>query len=50
MDPVDLAELRVNLTLTKILEDKYYRIEGLTKAIDMLNVFANYFKTVSQNK
>jgi tetratricopeptide (TPR) repeat protein len=50
-DPVELAELRANLTdLERLLEEKDKRIEDLTKAIDMLNVFANYFQTVSQNK
>lgn len=50
-DPIELAELRTTVTgLKKLLEEKDKRIEDLTKAVDMLSVFANYFKTLNQNK
>jgi molecular chaperone GrpE (heat shock protein) len=48
---VELVELRVkNEGLEKLLEEKDKRIEDLTKAVDILSVFANYFKTLNQNK
>jgi hypothetical protein len=47
-DPVELAELQTNLKgLQRLLEEKDKRIEDLTKAVDILNVFANYFKKLS---
>lgn len=50
-NPVELVELRANVIgLQKLLEEKDKRIEDLTKLVEMLNVFANYFKILNQNK
>lgn len=50
-NPVELVELRAkNEGLQKLLEEKDKRIEDLTNSVEMLSVFANYFKTLNQNK